>query len=238
MYGGLQMAIGTAALVGATQKKHRDSALGFFVLALSGLSLCRLGGMVAEGDDSYPPSAQNRFRQVQPGRSGYVRASQHDLRLGPLPAPPSIQEVGLETAPNPRCVRGEFHGTGHLIGQFPAEHSCKQEADPALPAIEHWRSVLRPDNKHRRFRAGDDGSLAEERDHRQRGTGAIRRITISPMTQAFVRGHFRFRSGACLYVSLPRGKERDREGTRGDQTPPPAKSSERPGRQHREPDIR
>ena len=53
MYGGLQIAIGTAALVGATQEKHRDSALGFFVLALSGLSLCRLGGMVAEGDDSY-----------------------------------------------------------------------------------------------------------------------------------------------------------------------------------------
>ena len=48
-------------------KKHRDSALGFFVLALSGLSLCRLGGMVVEGEASYlsfstrsPPGSTTR----------------------------------------------------------------------------------------------------------------------------------------------------------------------------------
>ena len=38
MYGGLQMAIGTAALDRSGRDEHRDSALGFFVLALSGLS--------------------------------------------------------------------------------------------------------------------------------------------------------------------------------------------------------
>ncbi|HVA05924.1 MAG TPA: DUF4345 family protein [Acidimicrobiales bacterium] len=68
MYGGLQMAIGTAALVGAAREEHRDSALGFFVLALSGLSMCRLGGMVAEGEDSYlsfsTKIAPDKYNQV------------------------------------------------------------------------------------------------------------------------------------------------------------------------------
>ena len=89
MYGGLQMAIGTAALVGAAREKHRDSALAFFVLALSGLSLCRLGGMVAEGELLPVVQHQDRPRQVQPGRPSHVRAAQHDHRLGPLPSPPS-----------------------------------------------------------------------------------------------------------------------------------------------------
>ena len=75
MYGGLQMAIGTAALVGATQKKHRDSALGFFVLALSGLSLCRLGGMVAEGDDSYLSFST----KIAPGKYNQVGLAMYEL---------------------------------------------------------------------------------------------------------------------------------------------------------------
>jgi len=44
MYGGLQTAIGTFALLGAFRPKYRDSALVFFLLALTGLALCRLGG--------------------------------------------------------------------------------------------------------------------------------------------------------------------------------------------------
>lgn len=53
MYGGLQMGIGVFALVGAFRSKHRDSAFLFFLLVLTGLVLCRLGGMIAEGDSTY-----------------------------------------------------------------------------------------------------------------------------------------------------------------------------------------
>jgi hypothetical protein len=53
MYGGLQMAIGIFALVGAFRSKHRESVFLFFLLALTGLALCRLGGMIAEGDSTY-----------------------------------------------------------------------------------------------------------------------------------------------------------------------------------------
>ena len=118
MYGGLQIAIGTAALVGAAQKKHRDSALGFFVLALSGLSLCRLGGMVAEGDDLLSVlQHQDLPRQVQPGRLGHVRASQHDVRLDPLSAPPSIQEVGVVDAGCPVTMVPHGAPRSGVLGQ-------------------------------------------------------------------------------------------------------------------------
>ena len=50
MYGGLQMAIGVFALLGAFRPRFRDAVLMFFVLALTGLALCRFGGMVAEGE--------------------------------------------------------------------------------------------------------------------------------------------------------------------------------------------
>ena len=53
MYGGLQMAIGIFALLGALRPKYRDAAFVFFLVALTGLSLCRLGGMVAEGETTY-----------------------------------------------------------------------------------------------------------------------------------------------------------------------------------------
>ncbi len=75
MYGGLQMAIGTAALVGATREQHRDSALGFFVLALSGLSLCRLGGMVAEGETSYLSFST----KIAPGKYNQVGLAMYEL---------------------------------------------------------------------------------------------------------------------------------------------------------------
>ena len=75
MYGGLQMAIGTAALVGATREKHRDSALGFFALALSALSLCRLGGMVAEGETSYLSFST----KIVPGKYNQVGLAMYEL---------------------------------------------------------------------------------------------------------------------------------------------------------------
>ena len=75
MYGGLQMAIGTAALVGAARDEHRDSALGFFVLALSGLSLCRLGGMVAEGESSYLSFGT----KIPPGKYNQVGLAMYEL---------------------------------------------------------------------------------------------------------------------------------------------------------------
>ncbi len=75
MYGGLQIAIGAAALVGATREKHRESALGFFVLALSGLSLCRLGGMVAEGETSYLSFST----RIAPGKYNQVGLAMYEL---------------------------------------------------------------------------------------------------------------------------------------------------------------
>ena len=49
MYGGLQMAIGMLALIAVFKPQHRDTTLLFYVLALSGLALSRLAGLVIEG---------------------------------------------------------------------------------------------------------------------------------------------------------------------------------------------
>lgn len=75
MYGGLQMAVGVAALVGASRAKHRDSALDFFALALSGLSLCRLGGMIAEGETSY----LSFCTKIGPGKYNQVGLAMYEL---------------------------------------------------------------------------------------------------------------------------------------------------------------
>ena len=48
MYGGLQIAIGLLALVAIFKPAHRATALLFYVMALSGLSLARLYGIVLE----------------------------------------------------------------------------------------------------------------------------------------------------------------------------------------------
>jgi Domain of unknown function (DUF4345) len=53
LYGGLQIAVGLIALIEAFKPKHRDTAFLFYVLALSGLVLSRIAGMVVEGDDRY-----------------------------------------------------------------------------------------------------------------------------------------------------------------------------------------
>jgi hypothetical protein len=47
------VAIGIFALLGAFRPKYRDSAFVFFVLALTGLALCRLGAMIVEGESTY-----------------------------------------------------------------------------------------------------------------------------------------------------------------------------------------
>jgi len=57
------------------QEKHRDSALGFFVLALSGLSLCRLGGMVAEGETTYLSFST----KIAPGKYNQVGLAMYEL---------------------------------------------------------------------------------------------------------------------------------------------------------------
>jgi len=49
MYGGLQMAIGLLALIAVFKPRHRDTTLLFYVLALSGLALSRLSGLIMEG---------------------------------------------------------------------------------------------------------------------------------------------------------------------------------------------
>jgi len=48
MYGGLQIAIGLLALIAIFKPAHRATALLFYVLALSGLALSRLYGIVLE----------------------------------------------------------------------------------------------------------------------------------------------------------------------------------------------
>ena len=75
MYGGLQMAIGVFALLGAFRPRYRDAALVLFVLALTGLSLCRFGGMVAEGESSYLTFTTN----IPPGRYNQVGLAMYEL---------------------------------------------------------------------------------------------------------------------------------------------------------------
>jgi hypothetical protein len=76
MYGGLQMAIGLFALIGAFSSKHRESALLFFVLALTGLALCRLGGMISEHDSSYFSFSLNG---ISPGKYNQVGLTMYEL---------------------------------------------------------------------------------------------------------------------------------------------------------------
>ncbi|NRA33389.1 MAG: DUF4345 domain-containing protein [Polyangiaceae bacterium] len=53
MYGGLQIAIGLLAVIAIIKPVHRDTSLLFFVLALTGLALSRLSGIILEGSDQY-----------------------------------------------------------------------------------------------------------------------------------------------------------------------------------------
>ena len=76
MYGGLQMAIGIFALIGAFRPKHRDSVLLFFVLALTGLAMCRLGGMIAEHSSSVLKFSVNG---IPPGKYNQVGLAMYEL---------------------------------------------------------------------------------------------------------------------------------------------------------------
>jgi Domain of unknown function (DUF4345) len=49
MYGGLQIAISLLALIAIFKPRHRETALLFYVMALSGLALSRMYGLVTEG---------------------------------------------------------------------------------------------------------------------------------------------------------------------------------------------
>jgi uncharacterized protein DUF4345 len=75
MYGGLQMAIGVFALVGAFRSKHRESAFLLFLLALTGLVLCRLSGMIAEGDSTYLSFST----VIAPGKYNQVGLGMYEL---------------------------------------------------------------------------------------------------------------------------------------------------------------
>jgi AcrR family transcriptional regulator len=75
MYGGLQMAIGVFALVGAFRARHRDSVLLFFVLALTGLAACRLGGMIAEGESTWLSFSTD----IAPGQYNQVGLAMYEL---------------------------------------------------------------------------------------------------------------------------------------------------------------
>ena len=75
MYGGLQMAIGIFALLGAFRAKHRDSAFVFFLIALTGLSLCRLAGMIVEGESTYLSFGA----EIAPGQYNQVGLAMYEL---------------------------------------------------------------------------------------------------------------------------------------------------------------
>lgn len=75
MYGGLQMAIGMFALLGAFRPRYRDSAFLFFVLALTGLALCRLGGMIVEGESRYLSFSTT----IAPGQYNQVGLAMYEL---------------------------------------------------------------------------------------------------------------------------------------------------------------
>ena len=76
MYGGLQMAIGALALLGAFRSQHRNTTLTFFVLALTGLAACRFVGMVIEGDDAYFSLATNG---IKPGLYNQAGLTMYEL---------------------------------------------------------------------------------------------------------------------------------------------------------------
>jgi hypothetical protein len=50
MYGGLQIAIGLLTLIAVFKPRHRETTLLFYVMALSGLALSRMYGLVTEGN--------------------------------------------------------------------------------------------------------------------------------------------------------------------------------------------
>ena len=75
MYGGLQMAIGIFALLGAFRPRHRDSALLFFLLALTGLAACRLAGMIVEGESTYLSFGTT----IAPGKYNQVGLAMYEL---------------------------------------------------------------------------------------------------------------------------------------------------------------
>ncbi len=75
MYGGLQIAIGVFALIGAFWPKYRESVLLFFVLALTGLATCRFAGMVAEHDSSYLSFST----KIAPGKYNQVGLAMYEL---------------------------------------------------------------------------------------------------------------------------------------------------------------
>jgi hypothetical protein len=75
MYGGLQMAIGVLALLGALRPRHRDTVLIFFVLALTGLAACRFGGMIAEGQHTYLSFSAH----ITPGRYNQVGLAMYEF---------------------------------------------------------------------------------------------------------------------------------------------------------------
>lgn len=51
MYGGLQIAIGLISLIAVFKKEHRATVLLFLTLALSGLALCRMYGIIIDGNE-------------------------------------------------------------------------------------------------------------------------------------------------------------------------------------------
>ena len=75
MYRGLQMAVGIFALLGAWRPKYRDSAFVFFVIALTGLALCRLAGLMVEGERTYLSFST----AIAPGQYNQVGLAMYEL---------------------------------------------------------------------------------------------------------------------------------------------------------------
>lgn len=75
MYGGLQMAIGIFALIGAFRAGHRRSVLLFFAIALTGLASCRFAGMMLDHQHSYLSFSTT----IAPGKYNQVGLAMYEL---------------------------------------------------------------------------------------------------------------------------------------------------------------
>lgn len=52
MYGGFQIAVGLLALIAMIKPSHRETALLFYVIALTALVISRIAGLVVEGSET------------------------------------------------------------------------------------------------------------------------------------------------------------------------------------------
>ena len=117
-----------------------------------------------------------RFRRCEPRHPSYGRC-----RRRWVPPTRAVSECGVKRSGHlrpsaPPSRRRYGAPIGLLHGPFPgrAQLQATRAVQRSPGGLKHRRSVVWPGIKHPTAGAGDVGSLAEERDRCQQGTGAIR----------------------------------------------------------------